>query len=289
MINIKKMTIYTSLGIALTVATTVHAQQHNITVAANVTQMHWLSTQSYEPLQQCITDGTDGEITFQYFPASQLGDAYQMVEVLNSGLANMSLVSPSFASDRLPLNGIPLLPGLGDSAVDVVESYRAALNEDTLIAKELKDKNVHPIAIHVFPPYQILMRGAPVTQVSELEGKKIRAGGGTLNFTASALGGVVVGMGSGDVYLALQQGVVDGTLLSATSIEPYKLNEVVESMSANASLGVAASLWAFDTDTWSAFSPSKRKLSPSAVLKLKPMSELGLMKKICVPLIKCAT
>src|SRR5690606_3772031 len=53
-----------------------------------------------------------------------------------------------------------------------------------------------------------------------------------------------------DVYLSMQQGTVDGSMLSLASVKPYNLHEVMTSASFNGSFGVATGIWSIDRGVW---------------------------------------
>ena len=76
-------------------------------------------------------------------------------------------------------------------------------------------------------------------------------------------------MASADLYLSLQQGAVDGTLLSLVSMEPYSLHEVIDSMSSNASLGVASSVWAIEQGVWASLSADQQQTITDCGLKVE--------------------
>ena len=74
----------------------------------------------------------------------------------------------------------------------------------------------------------------------------------------TTLGASAIEMATGDLYLALQQGTLDGTMLSTTSVEAYKLQEVIKSISANGNFGNAAGIWSIDSDVWKGLTDAQR-------------------------------
>ncbi len=76
-------------------------------------------------------------------------------------------------------------------------------------------------------PYDFFTK-APVKVPADLKGVKIRAAGGVMSRVVEAEGAIPVSMATAESIVALQKGVMDGTIIQAGSIIPLKLNEVVK-------------------------------------------------------------
>lgn len=81
-----------------------------------------------------------------------------------------------------------------------------------------------------------------------------------MSFAVKSLGSVPVEMPVADLYMAMQQGTVDGVVLALASVKPYKLEEVAKSMTNNAHLGSTAGIWAMDLATWNKMSAANQKV-----------------------------
>lgn len=241
-----------SLAILAAGALTVSAAQaEQLVVTTNLPPTHWAATQGGNPFMECVTAATNGEVTFDYYDSGKLANFFQSLAAVNDGLAQVSYIVVSAQSDKLPLTGITMLPGLGDSTVEVTQASRAILdNKDSEIAKEYAGNRIVPLMINIFPAYQMLSVDEPFDTLESMQGKKISSGGGSLMVTLSDLGASAVEMQTADLYLALQQGTLDGTMLSTTSVEPYKLQEVIKSITANGNFGTASGIWSIDTAVW---------------------------------------
>jgi len=58
-------------------------------------------------------------------------------------------------------------------------------------------------------------------------------------------------------------------MLALASVKPYKLQEVVKSMSTNGSFGSAAGIWSIDTGVWSKLSQPHQKALTDCGLKVE--------------------
>ena len=218
---------------------------------------------------KCVKDVTKNGIDFNYFPSGQIAGFNQSLDAVNKGLAQISYIVVSAQTDKLPLNGIPLLPELGDSVVEMTNSYRKALDAGGPITDEFTKNRIRPLLINMFPAYQMISRSEPLDSLERLSGKKISSGGGSLIVTLKSVGTNAIEMVPTDIYLALQQGTIDGTMLALASVKPYKLQEVVKAMSTNGSFGSAAGIWSIDTGVWGKLSQGHQKALTDCGLKVE--------------------
>lgn len=243
---------------AASIAIASSATAETLILSANVPPTHWASTEGLEPYMACVTDATKGDIDFSYYPTEQLATARESLNAVNGGIAQLSFLVPSVMTDRFPLNNIPMLPDMGDDVVAMTKAYRQLLNEGGPILEEFEGNRVKPLLLNMYPPYQIMSVGAPIKTVADFEGKKISVFGGAQSFTVKSLGAVPIEMGGADIYVALQQGTVDGNIYALPSAKSWKLNEVVKSISTNANFGGAAGVLAVDTKVWAGLSPTSQ-------------------------------
>jgi TRAP-type C4-dicarboxylate transport system substrate-binding protein len=246
-----KRAMTSTLAIFAACTTTVTAAQaEKLVVTTNLAPAHWGSAQGGVPFMECVTAATNGEIEFDYFDSGKLASFFESLNAVNDGLAQISYIVVSAQSDKLPLTGITMLPGLGKNTVEATGATREIIEGDSVIAQEYASNRIVPLMINIFPAYQMLSAGEPFDSLQDLQGTKISSGGGSLLVTLNAVGASAIEMSSADLYLALQQGTIDGTMLSTTSVRPYKLEEVIEAISANGNFGTATGIWSIDSGVW---------------------------------------
>lgn len=232
------------------------AVAETLTVTTNVPPNHWASTEGGVPFMQCVTETTKGEVEFEYYHSAQIASMSEALSAVNDGLAQIGMIIPSEQTDKLPLTGVVMLPGMGDSVTHMTRAYRRSLTEGGVLAQELESTGVHPLFLNFHPPYQLLS-DVPYESVDDLRGKKLR-GIGSLVITLKSLGATPVEISIPDLYLSLQQGTVDGALLGLTSVQPYSLQEVVGAMTSNGHFGTTVGIWAIDQAIWDGLSPEYR-------------------------------
>ena len=84
------------------------AAQEKITLrlAESLPAGHVIHELVAKPFMELVTKGTNGQVTFQEFPAEQLGKAKDMAQLPVAGVADVSYIVPSYSSDKYPLTAV---------------------------------------------------------------------------------------------------------------------------------------------------------------------------------------
>ena len=167
---------------------------------------------------------TDGEITVDVFDARQLGDAVESVQSLRNGTIALVTVSTSNLSQVVPQVDMFSLPYLFKSA----DHYWDYLNSERALdfVKPLEDKGIVVLG-WIDSGARNFFTDAPVRSVEDLQGKKIRVMASPVQVkTIEAMGGTGVPVAWGELYNALQTGVVDGAENNHPSVVTMKFYEV---------------------------------------------------------------
>ncbi|MFV0493399.1 MAG: TRAP transporter substrate-binding protein DctP [Pseudorhodobacter sp.] len=218
------------------------AFSETLTLAHGYAPSHSLVTEWMEPWMRCVTENTDGEVDFSHFPSGQIVTVPTALSSLNSGLTDVTVIAIGSNSDRFPLNGITMLPGMGESASHMVRAYRVMLGQEGAFQDEFVQNEVYPVSVNMTPVYQLMWRDGPVEDRDAISGKLVRSLDGPMSFALDAINAVPVSMPPSDMYLALEQGAIDGVLLSPISVPPYHLNEVLSAITENMSFGSSAAV-----------------------------------------------
>jgi len=220
-----------------------------LTVANGSPLKHVLSSLGTTPWIDRVNELTNGEVEINYFPAAQLAKLKELLAAVQNGVADIAPIPIGYASDKMPLNGVSALPGLGKTSKEIVNAHAEALKEGPL-RKEFDANNIHPMYVMAFPPYQLVGMEADWRTLDDIQGKVLRSAGGTMDLVVSALGATPASLPAGDMYLALQRGTVDGTISAFASVKGYNIQEIAKSMSANASFGTFVNILACNDKKW---------------------------------------
>ena len=155
-----------------------------------------------------MSEGTDGRIQVRIYPNNQLGNQRDVVEGLQMGsieLANIASVMASFVPE-INLFELPFL-------FDGPEHFDAVM--DSSIGKGLapafKRRGLHLVGYFDAGERHIMTTDEPVEALEDLSGLKIRTMENRLHLeTFKAFGANPLPMAYGELYTALEQGVIDG-------------------------------------------------------------------------------
>lgn len=221
-----------------------------LSVSTNLHPSHWGVTQGIQPYMACVTNRTAGALRFEFYHSGSIAATHEALNAINGGLVDIAYVVMVAETARMPLNGIPMLPGLSASVLDLTKANRASISKDGKLAAEYSDNQIVPLMVNMFPAYQIAGRSQSFESLASLRNAKISAGGGSLVVTLDAVAASPVEMNAGDLYVAIQQGTLDGSMLALASVESYKLYEVLSSVSTNGMFGSATGTWSIGLQKW---------------------------------------
>ncbi|WP_148252470.1 TRAP transporter substrate-binding protein [Aidingimonas lacisalsi] len=171
----------------------------------------YLSSQYFADI---LDERTEGRISVEVFPNSQLGDDVQMMEMLQTGSLDMSYPSTSPATTYVPelaVFDLPFLLPTREAATEVMKSD---------VAQEMLDSfegtGIKALAFSENGYRQLTNSVRPVDSPEDVAG--IDVGGLTIRTMENdvqlsiweALGANPTPMAFGEVFSAMEQGVIDG-------------------------------------------------------------------------------
>lgn len=180
--------------------------------------------------EELVEDGSQGEIDVQIFPSSQMGPDREMIEGVQTGVLEMAVPPSSFFSGWDPAFAVIELPYMYNSkkiAFDVLNSQTG----HELLAR-LQSHDLMGLGWLELGVRQISNNTRPITKPDDLKGIKLR----TMKVPAhvdtfKALGANPTPMNFGEVYSALQQGVIDGQENPVSIIDSSRFYEVQKYLS----------------------------------------------------------
>lgn len=169
-----------------------------------------------------IEEATDNRVTLAV--EYNMGHPKTMFNLVEDGVADASWGYHGYVPGRFRLTQIVEQPLLG------VSGEAASVAHWRVHNKYFKDtyefEGLELVALVTHGPGQIHSM-FPVNTLSELEGKKIRVGGGVQSVIGERAGLVPVSAPAPKVYEMLQQGVIDGVFLPVCDVKNLRLNEVI--------------------------------------------------------------
>lgn len=220
---------------------------------------HWLWAEGGKVFADEVEKATEGRIKIEVYPAAQLGK--QTVGVVQSGLAEMGLVAPSYESDKLPLSSVVELPGVIKSSCEgTAKFWNLSVEGAPLYEAEYKALGIRPVYSDVLAPYQLMTTKKKIEDVGDIAGLKLRANGPAMSATATALGAVPVTVTSAEVYDSMSRGTVDGGLWSIGSTFAFSLENVLQHTVMPSKLGSGSTFTVINEEVWQSFDDATRKV-----------------------------
>lgn len=210
---------------------------------------HYIWEEGVKGFTEAVTAATNGQVTFEVYPAGQLGK--DKISVLQSGLADLVLIIPSYTPDKMPMSSVSELPGFYSSSCEGSDMFwEISKPGGMLYEQELKGLGIHPLFANILIPYRILTSKKQVVTIDDMAGLKIRANGAAMDKTVRALGGVPVRASSPELYDAVSRGTLDGALFTLNALEQYSLEKVIDYVVDGPQLGSASIIIGMSEKRW---------------------------------------
>lgn len=230
-------------------------------VALNQTETHpsYVALANYSDR---LEEQTDGRIRLDIFPNETLGAQAEVLQLLSDDIIAMGIISGS-QMENLSLDFRVLgLPGVFDS----VEHQMPVVHDPDVVGDlytSLEDGNSITVMGGFTQGSRHIYTKDPVESLAELSGMKIRVQESELNLAMiSALGGSPTPMAFGEVYTALQSGVLDGAENNEVSYLTQNHYEVAPYLTDSNHL-VGLDFMVASTETLEGLDPADRELLES--------------------------
>jgi len=171
-----------------------------------------------------VAEKSDGSVEVQVFPSSQLGNQRDLVEGLTLGTVDMCLTSTAVLGNFLPQVAVFDLPFIFR---DRDHTYKALDSIGMDIAKDLEPRGIKVLAYFENGVRNMTNNVRPIREPADMVGLKIRVMEQPIYIAMmKALGANPTPMAFGELFTALQQGVVDGQENPAAHIYTKRFFEV---------------------------------------------------------------
>ncbi|MEM1176875.1 MAG: TRAP transporter substrate-binding protein [Acidobacteriota bacterium] len=162
-----------------------------------------------EHLGERLAELSDGRMALRIYPSEQLGSERECLELLQIGSLSMTKVSSSVLESFAPDFGVLGTPYLFSSREHLFATLDGDVGRRLLVSAE--DKRLRGLTFYDAGSRSFYTRERPIRSPADLEGLKIRTQeSASAMAMVRALGGAPTPISWGELYTALQQGVVDG-------------------------------------------------------------------------------
>ncbi|WP_173922451.1 TRAP transporter substrate-binding protein [Agromyces sp. Marseille-P2726] len=220
------------------------------------------STNLIEDWMDAVTGGTEGKVTFDYYPTGTLHPAPEALSALSSDLTDVTFVSNGFFPDQLPVSnwddlvvqhalndfGYPNtnIAGIGQQVIHY-DGESAALDE-------MRQVGFVPLIPMISGP-AALTCGAEFNSADDLEGRQVRVANAVAQGENEALGMTGVFTPPNEQYEALQRGVIDCAVNAVTTVLSGGLLEVSPWVTFLNTAPSSGANWVISTGAWDSLAP----------------------------------
>lgn len=262
--------LLTASTLAVSTATTSAADPIHLRVADSFPKGHYLVKLVLEPWMEEIKRRTNNAVTFDYYPAQQLGKATDMLKLTQTGVADIGYVAPGYTSDKMPVSEVAMLPGAFDHTCQGTLAYWKLARNGVIAEQDYASNNIRLLLAVTLPQYRILTVKAPVKEVSDVSGLKLRSTGGAQDLTLRAIGSVPVRMAAPDAYESLSRGTMDGLLFPLESVIAYGTDKLVKYSTDGIGFGSFIVAYSISDTAWKKLSPDVQKAMIDAAEQIIP-------------------
>jgi TRAP-type C4-dicarboxylate transport system substrate-binding protein len=208
-------------------AATSAAKPIELTFANPLPESAWGTVYGLKPWIENVHKATNNRVKISLYNNQTLVKQDDQVSAVRNGVADMAWMAWTRKTDLIPYNVIPSLPALG---------YKSDLHS-AVVAQQAYEKFPSLQKEISFVKSLFLIGGTPmvlattkkqVKSPDDIKGLKIRVAGGFGAPFFQAHGAVPVSIGVGDLYMSLQQGVIDGALINAEIAVSFRLYEILK-------------------------------------------------------------
>jgi TRAP-type C4-dicarboxylate transport system substrate-binding protein len=223
MSNARKLVLIALLGGAVAAAPPALAQT-TLTMSSWVSPQHHLTSVVLQGWASEVEKATNGRVKFQMLPKHPSAPPGTF-DAVRDGLVDLSYVTASYTPARHILPLMAELPGAGETSLANSVAYSRI--HWKYFDKVGEYKGVKLLGVFTHGPGQMFTK-RPISSINDLQGLKIRTGGGVAEAVAKALGASAFVKPAPESYELLKGGVADGVFFPMESIISFKLDTVLE-------------------------------------------------------------
>ncbi|HEY7516995.1 MAG TPA: TRAP transporter substrate-binding protein [Methylomirabilota bacterium] len=198
--------------------------QTTLTMSSWVSPQHHLTSTVLQGWANEVEKVTGGRVKFQMLPKHPSAPPGTF-DAVRDGLVDLSFVTASYTPARHVLPLMPELPGGGETSLANSVAYSRIYWKH--FHKVGEYKGVKLLGVFTHGPGQMFTK-KPVNGIGDVQGLKIRTGGGVAEAVAKALGASAFVKPAPESYELLKSGVADGVFFPMESIISFKLDTVLE-------------------------------------------------------------
>ncbi len=200
-----------------------------------------------------------GTMKVEIFPSSQLGTKNDLMDQMIAGDSIITLADGSFYAERgVPDFDIMVAPYIADNYEQLFRLFKSDWFEEQ--CDQLQKNGIKVLTANWVYGDRHILTTRPIRKLSDMAGLKIRTPNSIMFIsTFEALGAAPTPLPLGDVYTALQQGVVDGLENPLPVLYNGKFQEVAKYLTLTKHISITTS-WICGTIFFDSLTPDQQRI-----------------------------
>ncbi len=212
-----------------------------------------------------LEEKSDGSLKVEIYPSGQLGAERECLELLQIGSLDITKVSAAVLENFIPDYKVLSVPYIFRDRQHAFSVFDGDIGEALLLKGE--QFKLRGLTFYDAGSRSFYTKEKPVEQPEDLRGLKIRVQKSNMAVAmVNLMGGAPTPISWGELYTALQQGVVDGAENNLPSFYTSRHYEVCKFYSVNEHTAVPDVLL-IGTDSWKRFNPQEREWIKEAAVE----------------------
>jgi tripartite ATP-independent transporter DctP family solute receptor len=184
-----------------------------------------------------------GRLKINLYPSSQLGGQREVLQNVQAGVVDGVIEATATLTNFVPQLGVVDLPYLAKDEAAAFRLFDSPVFEQEL-GRPAAAAGFHIVQVWEVTFRNVYTRSRPINGVADLKGQKIRVIPSPSYIALfRALGAAPTPMAFGEVYTALQQGVIDGAENDAVTYQTTKHMEVARNLALTSHMMLANTLY----------------------------------------------
>ncbi|MBI2831007.1 MAG: TRAP transporter substrate-binding protein DctP [Chloroflexi bacterium] len=203
---------------------------------------------------------TNGRLQIELHPPGTFASGTEVLTAVSKGTIQAALDYSGYYGKTFPISNVE--SGLPLAWYNFTDVYDAFYNRGLLqlIREEYGEKNILNLSINVPGGGYHFGTKFPFKSLDDIKGKKIRATGVYADYV-KALGGSPTVVSGAEMYMSLKTGIIDGMIFGMSTLQSYKLAEIITDYLEDPPIGLMVSAGPqVNMDAWKALPEDIRKL-----------------------------
>lgn len=210
-------------------------------LATNFPETHRLHVSVFAPFMEEVTEKTDGQVEFEYYPSEQLGKTVDIHELTVDGVADIGIYYPSYIPSKMPItSGILSIPGMYSTATEGSLAYQEISKKSPVLESDYLNHGVRPVFILVTPPSELFSGKKQIKVPEDLKKMKVRVSGDLLNNAITKLAASPINITLSELYEGFERGVFDSINTDPITFNDYGLADHAKFVTKDLAFGGAS-------------------------------------------------